>query len=134
MSYDKAMIKFNPFDAETLGEFCRIVRERADISQRELAERNGIAFTTVGRTETGRIERPYEVLRAILGYLSQKEKDYMFDLLRAIDIEHLSAPASENAQASKESSAPSDSGQTRLPAGAQSRPHARTLVRKQTKR
>jgi DNA-binding XRE family transcriptional regulator len=83
------MSKTKPTEAKTLGEFCAIVRRREELTQEHIAESIGVARNTVTRTEMGMIERPYNYLRFIMRYLSDKEMAHMMDLLRQIDLKNL---------------------------------------------
>lgn len=89
MSHDLSMSKIKPTDAKTIGEFCAIVRRRENITQEVMAEHLDVARNTVTRTEMGMIERPYNYLRFIMRYLSDKEIAHMLDLLRQIDLKYL---------------------------------------------
>lgn len=124
------MIKRNPLDTETIGDFCRVIRERSGQTQRALAEYTGIGYVTIARAEMDRVERPYELLRALKQYMSIKEVDFMYDLLRAIDIKALSESTSENVQDSSKPSAPNDSERKPAPASVKSPSRERTIVRK----
>lgn len=50
----------------TSAELVRTARERADLSRRALAERSGMAYTTVWRIEHGQIDPTIGTLRKLL--------------------------------------------------------------------
>ena len=90
MSYPQIMQhKIKPLDAVTVGEFCMAVRMREGISQREAADRFKINYVNINKAETGKTERPYEYLKAIMPLITAVEEKHMFRLLADIDIRKL---------------------------------------------
>lgn len=90
MNYASGMQqKIKPLEAVTIAEFCTAVRMRENISQREAADRFKVNHITIAKAETGKIERPYEYLKAIMPLITAVEEKHMFRLLADIDIRKL---------------------------------------------
>lgn len=135
MSYPDVMPQAKrPVDADTIGEFCRALRERTGKSQRTLGGEYGINYITIARAETNDITRPMEYLRALKPLMTEREIDHMFDLLRVLDIKEFSGSDEGTDQKKEQSSAPRDSVKRPPSESAPSPQRGRTLVRKRPTR
>jgi transcriptional regulator with XRE-family HTH domain len=76
-------------DRDVLGQAMRLLRERAQLTQRQLATRAGADDTYISRLEHGRIDIGWSTLRRLLAALNAD----LFTLAEVIaEIEHRQAP------------------------------------------
>jgi predicted transcriptional regulator len=68
-------------DAETIAEFCRMVRAKEKRSTREWASDLGIIFAYISKIERGEIKKPLSYLEKIRVFLSKKEYNHALNLL-----------------------------------------------------
>lgn len=74
--------RIDPTKAKSIGEFCRLVRERLTLSQGDMADRLGINRSFIAQMETNRYKRPVAYLKKIKRYLiTPEEQQHMVMLL-----------------------------------------------------
>lgn len=73
--------ELEPTEAETIAEFCRLIREREGKSTREWADELGLVFTYISKIERGDNSQPLEYLKKLKKKLTRRELDYVLDLL-----------------------------------------------------
>lgn len=65
--------------ADSIPEFCLLVREKRGLSTRDFADEIGVSFTTVSRVERGLVELPFSYVKKLRPYLSVDEWEFIKD-------------------------------------------------------
>lgn len=82
-----------PDQADSIGEFCGLVRSREEMTVREWAEEINEHFTCVNRVENDRVVRPMKYLKKLLPYLKHKcEEERLVQLLTRTLVQELRSP------------------------------------------